>query len=179
MFPTTWVAIWELRKNLSTWVVYRFNWTEWIIDWSGTPSSALFPTIWNKEWDIRVDILTGRKYLWDWSAWILQANSADADQDWIPDISETVSDLGITTGKLADNAVTKAKLGYVSHDVTVLTWETVGTATVATWSIILGVYSKTNQDQFIDSVSITTTTLTLTLAAAATADNVFTVITIA
>jgi hypothetical protein len=40
-------------------------------------------------------------------------------------------------------------------------------------------YPKTNQDQLIDSVVIASTTLTVTLAAAATADNVFTVTTIA
>lgn len=179
MFPTVWVKVWELRTDITTWIVYRYNGTTWIVNGSGTPSSAWFPVVNIVTWEVREDILTGRKYLWDGSAWVLQANTPDANQDGKPDVANTVDDLAITTAKLAALAVTKAKLALVSTDVTVALWQTVGTATVATGSIVVGMYPKTNQDQLIDSVVIASTTLTVTLAAAATADNVFTVTTIA
>jgi hypothetical protein len=63
--------------------------------------------------------------------------------------------------------------------VTVALGDTTGTATVKRGSTILGIYPVSNQDQLVDSVAISGVTLTVTLAAAATADNVFSVVSIA
>ena len=74
------------------------------------------------------------------------------------------------------NAVSQSQLNYETADVTVSSGDTTGTATVTTGSIILGYYPTSNQDQFVDSISISGTTLTITLGAAATANNVFKVV---
>ena len=66
-------------------------------------------------------------------------------------------------------------IDYETVDVTVSSGGTTGTGTVTSGSIILGYYSTSNQDQFVDSIAISGTTLTITLGAAATADNKFTV----
>ncbi len=64
---------------------------------------------------------------------------------------------------------------YETKTVTVLAAATQGTTTVTTGDTIIGYYPTSNQDQFVDSVSITGTTLKVILGAAATANNVFAV----
>lgn len=72
------------------------------------------------------------------------------------------------------NAVGDSEFKDESVDVTVSAGQTVGTQTVTSGSILLSVYPKTNQDQFIKSAAVSGTTLTITLLSAATANNVFT-----
>ncbi len=96
----------EIREDTATWVKYRYNGTTWIVNGTGTPSSAWFPTTWNTAWEIREDLLTWGEYKWSGSAWVLIVNN-DSDNDEIP---TTVEDLGITTAKIAADAVTSAKI---------------------------------------------------------------------
>lgn len=73
------------------------------------------------------------------------------------------------------NAVGQSEFKDESIDITVSAGQTVGTGSCTSGSIIIGVYAKTNQDQFIKSVVASGTTITITLLAVATANNVFTV----
>ena len=97
----------ELRTDITTGTVYRYNGTEWIVNKSGTPSRAAFPTAWNTIGDVREDILTWFEYRWNGSAWVLITKAGDTDEDGTPN---TVEDNGITTPKIANNAVTYEKM---------------------------------------------------------------------
>lgn len=78
--------VWELRTDTDL-IVYRWTGSAWIVNGSGTPSSSTFPDG-RYAGEIREDRTTGRFYRWSGSAWVLQANSADADQDGVPDRAE-------------------------------------------------------------------------------------------
>lgn len=108
------------------------------------------------------------------SAWLNKAISGDATLTALGVL--TIGNNAITTTKIADAAVTKSKLSYEVVTVTVSAGNNSGQATVTSGSVVLGYYPATNQDQFVDNISVSETTLTLTLAANATADNVFKVV---
>jgi hypothetical protein len=57
--------------------------------------------------------------------------------------------------------------------VTVNAAATTGTASVPVGALVLGITPAGNQDQFVNSASVSGTTLTVTLKAAATATNTF------
>ena len=100
------------------------------------------------------------------------------DADTYPD-GETHKGLytdGDIKGTLGTDVITKTELSYEVVSVTVAAGNSVGTGTVTSGSIILGYYPTSNQDQFVDSISVSGTTLTITLAANAVADNKFNVV---
>lgn len=72
--------------------------------------------------------------------------------------------------------ITKTQVSYEVVSVTITAGNPSGTGTITSGSIVLGYYSTSNQDQFVDNVSISGTTLTITLAGNATANNTFSVV---
>lgn len=164
---------WELRYDSDLDITYRYNSrTEaWEVNWAWTPSSSWLPSWWNTTWDIREDVDTGKSYRWNWSAWVLITKAWDTDEDGTPN---TVEDLGITTAKLANNAVTKAKTTITVYDLTVVWWQNSWTVNVPAWSIILWVVPVSNFNySMVQSVYITWTVLSLILSENATQDNSF------
>ena len=91
-----------------------------------------------------------------------------------------ITDLNVTTGKLAAGAVTVAKIGYKAVAVTVAAAATSGSSAADTDLVggaIVGYHPTGNQDQFVDNVVLNADgSVTITLAAAATANNTFNVI---
>ncbi len=92
------------------------------------------------------------------------------------DVAATIAASSITNTMMADDAIKQAELDYEVVAVTVSAGNPSGTATVTAGSIVLGDRPTGNQDQFVNTVSISSTTLTITLAANATADNTFSVV---
>lgn len=140
----------ETRVDPADSLKYRWTGSAWIVNGTGTPSSAGFPTG-RYTGEEREDKLTGRKYSWNGSAWTLLSTNKDGGAD-IPAAS-----------------VGTAELKYAVKTVTV-TAGTSGTATVVVGSQILGYHvSAVTGTSFVKSVVIASTTLTVTLSTSDTA----------
>ena len=165
----------ETRVDPADSLKYRWTGSAWIVDGSGTPSSAGFPTGRYID-DVREDRLTGRKYRWSGSVWVLLPNdNKDTNQDGNFDIptggvgTNELAALAVTAAKIGPQAVDKSKLKYAVKTVTI-TAATSGTATVVAGAQILGYHvSAVTGTAFVKSASITATTLTVTLSASDTA----------
>lgn len=126
----------EIRIAAATGVKYRYNGTAWIINGTGTPSSAWFPTVGNKVWEIREDLLTGGKYKWSGAAWVLIVNN-DSDEDTIPSAVEDDSitnamlkDYCVTSDKIADFCVSSEKITNLGVTESKMSYEVIKVATV-------------------------------------------------
>lgn len=141
----------ETRVDPADGLKYRWTGSAWIVDGTGTPSSAGFA---NGRYinDEREDKATGRKYSWNGSSWVL----IDINKDGWPDVPAA--------------SVGTAELKYSVRTVTI-TAATSGTATgLPTKAQILGYHvSAVTGTSFVKSAAISGTTLTVTLSASDTA----------
>lgn len=82
----------------------------------------------------------------------------------------------VTQAMVAAGAIGQSELKYEEVTVNVTAGQTSGTGTATSGSVIVGYRPSGNNDQIVDSVSVSGTTVTVTLGAAATAQNNFVVI---
>lgn len=145
----------ELRVDPADLLTYRWTGSAWIVNGTGTPSSAGFPDG-RYTGEIREDRTTGRSYSWSGSAWVLLPGAiSDADADGYAD--------------LAADSVGKTELNYTVETVTV-TASTTGTATVTSGAQILGYHvTAITGAQSVKTIAIAATTLTVTLTGSDTA----------
>lgn len=160
----------ETRVDPADSLKYRWTGSAWILDGSGTPSSAGFPTG-RYTGEIREHKSTGRSYKWSGSAWVLLTTNEDGGFD-IPAGSVDAAQLAalaVTEAKIAAQAVSKAKLKYAVKTVSIAA-STSGTTTVVTGAQILGFHvTAMTGSATVKTIAISGTTLTVTLSASDTA----------